>query len=160
MWSINLHLFTKIIGFITVLVLGVTAGAMLTEAAIIVPFWLSISPPEFFDWYAKNQAALVNYYSPLEIWSTILALLTSILMFITKQEGKWSMVASTVFSILVILTFFVFFKDANSAFNARSIANDKLSLAITTWGNWQWFRVGLGLAAFSFGLSSIQSSKK
>jgi hypothetical protein len=155
-----LHLLTKISGFITVLILGVTAGAMLTEAAIIVPFWLSLSPPEFFDWYAKNQAALVNYYSPLEIWSTILALVTSILMLILKQEGKRSMVASTLFSIFVILTFFIFFKDANVAFNARSIANDKLSLAITTWGNWQWFRVGLGLAAFVFGLYSIQSNKK
>ncbi len=155
-----MNILIKIFRFITVLVLGVTAGAMLTEAAIIVPFWLSLSPLEFFDWYAKNQATLVNYYSPLEIWSTILTLVTSILMFVTKQEGKWSMVASTVFSIFVILTFFVFFKDANAAFNARSIAYHKLSLAITTWGNWQWFRVGLGMAAFIFALISIQSKKE
>lgn len=150
---------SKISGFITVIVLGLTSGAMLTEAVIIVPFWLSLSPPEFFDWYEKNQAALVNYYSPLEIWSAILALLTSGIMLFTKQEGKWSMVASTLFSIFVILTFFIFFKDANAAFNARSIPGDKLSLAITTWGNWQWFRVGLGLIAFSLGLFSVQSNK-
>jgi hypothetical protein len=155
-----MHGFTKIIGFITVLILGVTTGAMLTEAAIIVPFWLSLSPSEFFDWYAKNQAALVNYYSPLEIWSSVLSLLSSILMFITKHNGKWSMVLCTTFSILVILTFFIFFKDANAAFSARSIEVGKLTLAITTWGSWQWFRVGLGLGAFSFGLYSYQSNKE
>lgn len=150
---------SKISGFVTVIVLGLTAGAMLTEAVILVPFWLSLSPPDFFDWYAKNQAALVNYYSPLEIWSAVLALVSSLLMLVTKQEGKWSMVAATLFSIFVILTFFVFFKDANAAFNARSIPNDKLSLALTTWGNWQWFRVGLGIIAFGFGLFSVQSNK-
>ncbi|WP_036042141.1 DUF1772 domain-containing protein [Leptospira alstonii] len=155
-----MNILTKITGFITVLVLGLTAGAMLTEAVIIVPFWLSLSPTEFFDWYAKNQAALVNYYSPLEIWSTILTVVTSILLLITKQEGKWSMVASTVLSIIVIATFFIFFKDANANFNTRSIANDKLTLAITTWGNWQWLRVGLGIAAFIFGLLSIQVNEK
>ncbi|WP_061250025.1 DUF1772 domain-containing protein [Leptospira alstonii] len=155
-----MNILTKITGFITVLVLGLTAGAMLTEAVIIVPFWLSLSPTEFFDWYAKNQAALVNYYSPLEIWSTILTVVTSILLLITKQEGKWSMAASTVLSIIVIATFFIFFKDANANFNTRSIANDKLTLAITTWGNWQWLRVGLGIAAFIFGLLSIQVNEK
>ncbi len=151
---------TKITGFITVLVLGLTAGAMLTEAVIIVPFWLSLSPTEFFDWYAKNQAALVHYYSPLEIWSMILTVVTSFLLLITKQDGKLSMVASAVLSILVIATFFIFFKDANASFNTRSIANDKLTLAITIWGNWQWLRVGLGIAAFIFGLLSIQANKK
>ncbi|GBF40628.1 DUF1772 domain-containing protein [Leptospira johnsonii] len=155
-----MRILTKITGFITVLVLGLTAGAMLTEAVIIVPFWLSLSPTEFFDWYAKHQAALVNYYSPLEIWSTILTVVTSILLLIAKQEGRLSMVASTVLSILVIMTFFIFFKDANAGFNTRSIANEKLTSAITTWGNWQWLRVGLGIAAFIFGLLSIQTNKK
>ncbi|PJZ76328.1 DUF1772 domain-containing protein [Leptospira neocaledonica] len=155
-----MSIFTKITGLITVLVLGLTAGAMLTEAVIIVPFWLSLSPTEFFDWYSKNQAALVNYYSPLEIWSVILTLVTSILLLITKQEGKLPMVASTVLSILVIVTFFIFFKDANASFNTRSIAHDKLASAIITWGNWQWLRVGLGIAAFIFGLFAIQSAKK
>lgn len=152
-----MKLITKIAGLITVLVLGLTAGAMLTEAVIIVPFWLSLSPLEFFDWYAKNQSALVNYYSPLEIWSTIFSLITSILLLITKQKGKWSMLLATVFSILVIATFFIFFKEANSAFNTRSIEDAKFLLAITTWGNWQWLRVGFGVAAFFFGLVSIMS---
>lgn len=152
-----MKLIVKIIGLITVMVLGLTAGAMLTEAVIIVPFWLSLSPKDFFDWYAKNQAALVNYYSPLEIWSTILSLVTSILLITTKQKGKWSMVIATVLSILVIATFFIFFKEANSAFNARSIEDAKFILAVTTWGNWQWLRVGLGVGAFFFALVSIMS---
>ena len=155
-----MNLITKIAELLTILVLGLTAGAMLTEAIIIVPFWLSLSSTEFFDWYAKNQATLVNYYSPLEIWSAILFLVTSILLFRTKQDGKWWMVSSAILSILVLATFFVFFKDANAGFNMRSIASDKLAQAIRTWGNWQWLRVGLGISAFLLGILSIQANKK
>lgn len=149
---------TRVVRLFAVSMLGITAGAMLAEAAILVPFWKGLSQLDFINWYAKNQAMLVNFYSPLEIWSAVLALLACILMLVAKRDGKWFMVLATLFSLFVILTFFVFFKDANAAFNARSIAEDQLPLALATWGNWQWFRVGLGVLAFAFGLLSIQSS--
>ncbi|MCE9597470.1 MAG: DUF1772 domain-containing protein [Spirochaetia bacterium] len=150
----------RILGILTVAVLGLTSGAMLTEAVIIVPFWLGLTPTEFYTWYAKNQAALVNFYSPLEISSMVLALVLSILFFTRNEDKKWVMLGSAILSILVIATFFVFFKDANAAFNARSIEEGKLSLAIMTWGNWQWFRVFLGLGAFVLSVMAIQGSKK
>ena len=55
-------------------------------------------------------------------------------MLLQSKKANGRMVASTLFSIFVILTFFIFFKDANAAFNARSIPGDKLSLAINNLG--------------------------
>ncbi len=142
-------------GFISVAMLGLTAGAMLTEAVIIVPFWQKLTPSEFFAWYTKNQAALVRFYSPLEILSAVLPLISSILFFIIKNDGKWLMATSTLLSLCVLATFFIFFKNANAVFNARAMDRDKFSLAIKTWGNWQWIRVGLGVGAFCCGILAI-----
>lgn len=158
-WLLNganvLNLIADFMGFISVAMLGLTAGAMLTEAVIIVPFWQKLTPSEFFAWYTKNQAALVRFYSPLEILSAVLPLISSILFFIIKNDGKWLMATSTLLSLCVLATFFIFFKNANAVFNARAMDRDKFSLAIKTWGNWQWIRVGLGVGAFCCGILAI-----
>ena len=57
------------VSVLAVLLLGVTAGAMLAEAAILVPYWRSLAPADFFDWYAAHASLLVDFYSPLEIAS-------------------------------------------------------------------------------------------
>ena len=42
----------SVLSLLGVLLLGVTAGAMLTEATILLPYWQSLAPTDFFDWYA------------------------------------------------------------------------------------------------------------
>ena len=63
----------SLLSILGVLLLGVTAGAMLAEAAILVPYWRSLAPADFFDWYAANASLLVDFYSPLEIASAVVA---------------------------------------------------------------------------------------
>lgn len=146
----------KSLFFVTTLVLGLTAGAMLTEASIIVPFWLRLNPDEFFTWYTKNQASLVDYYTLLEVSTLLLTLVSLIVLQIQKSSGGLWMGISFLFSLFVILTFFIFFKDANAKFNSGPIANEAFIDTIQRWGNWQWIRVGLGSVAFITSLVFLQ----
>ncbi|MFA9472513.1 MAG: hypothetical protein ACERNK_18240, partial [Deltaproteobacteria bacterium] len=74
--SRQLASFVSVLG---VLLLGLTAGAMLAEAAILVPYWRSLAPADFFDWYAAHASLLVDFYSPLEIASAVVALVCAVL---------------------------------------------------------------------------------
>lgn len=148
------------VSFFTVFVLGVTAGAMFTEATILVPFWKTLNPLDFYNWYENNQKSLVDFYSPLEIISAFLSLVSFLVFYFKKHSGKWFMGLATFSSILVILTFFIFFKDANASFIAKSVPNNDLPGALATWANWQWFRVGLGFLSFVAGLLALTKGKK
>lgn len=140
----------------SVLALGVTAGAMLAEAAILVPYWQSLEPTEFFDWYGANAALLVDFYSPLEIAAAVGTLACAIVCSLQSRRGAgfWWLAAGL--SVFVLVMFFLYFKDANAGFSERAIADDALADALATWGAWQWARVGVGFAAFAASVRAIR----
>ncbi|MFW2390207.1 MAG: hypothetical protein ACN4G0_17865 [Polyangiales bacterium] len=140
-----------------VLLLGVTAGAMLAEATILVPYWQSLDPTDFFDWYAANASLLVDFYSPLEIASAVVALVCAVVYSAQSRPGARLWWVSAVLALLVIATFFVFFKGANAAFSERAVAVDSLPAALATWGTWQWGRVALGFAAFVASVLAVRT---
>lgn len=148
---------TSFLSVFAVLLLGVTSGAMLTEAAILVPYWQSLTPVDFFDWYAENASLLVDFYSPLEIASAVIALVSAVTHSAQSRPGGRFWWVAAIFAILVIATFFVYFKDANAAFLNHSIAEDALPAVLVTWSRWQWGRVGLGCAAFGASVFAIRA---
>jgi hypothetical protein len=147
----------SLLSIIGVLVLGVTAGAMLAEAAILVPYWRSLAPADFFDWYAANTSLLVDFYSPLEVASVLVALVCAVLYSAQSRPGAGLWWVATILSILVIATFFMYFKEANAGFSNRAIADDHLPAALASWGTWQWGRVGVGCAAFAASVFAIRT---
>jgi hypothetical protein len=147
----------SLLSILGVLLLGVTAGAMLAEAAILVPYWQSLAPVDFFDWYAANASLLVGFYSPLEIASAVVALASAVLHSVQSRPGGRLWWVAAILSILVIATFFVYFKDANAGFSNRSIAEDSLPAALVTWSTWQWGRVAVGCAAFAASVLALRA---
>ncbi len=141
-------LFTSLISLLAVLALGLTAGAMLAEAAILVPYWQSISPTEFFDWYGKNASLLADFYTPLEVGSAVLAIVTAVLYKMQGRPGTRYWMSAAVLSILVLLCFFVYFKDSNASFSNRAVPYEDLAAELVIWAKWQWVRVALGTTAF------------
>ena len=136
------------VSLVAVGLLGITAGAMLTEAVVLVPYWQSLAPTAFFGWYADNAALLVDFYSPLEVGTAIATLAAAIVFSAQGLRGARFMWVAAILSLLVIGTFFVYFKDANASFADQSIDAHALADALVTWERWQWGRVALGVAAF------------
>jgi len=140
-----------------VVLLGVTAGAMLAEAAVLVPYWRSLAPADFFDWYAANSSRLVDFYSPLEIASAVVALVCAAAYSLRSRPSARLWWVAAILSMVVIAMFFVYFKDANAGFLNRVIAEDSLAEALATWSRWQWARVGVGCAAFVASVLAIRA---
>ncbi|MEM7436919.1 MAG: anthrone oxygenase family protein [Myxococcota bacterium] len=147
---------TFTIAFVSVLLLGTTAGAMLAEAAVLVPYWQSLSAPEFFDWYGSHATLLVDFYSPLEVGSAVGALTSAILCSARSRPEARAWWVAAVLSLLVIGMFFVFFKEANAEFAERSVPEAELSAVLGTWARWQWGRVAIGIAAFAAAIVAVR----
>ncbi len=58
--------------------LGLSAGALLAEAGVLVPIWRGMSAEEFLAWYPEHAARLVGFYGPLEIAAVVLSALASL----------------------------------------------------------------------------------
>ena len=146
--------FTDAFSLLALLALGLTAGAMLAEAAILVPYWQTLSAEQFFNWYEGNAKLLVDFYSPLEIASAVLSLVAAILNVVSRRSARlW--VLAAIMSLVVIGFFFVYFKDANAGFANRTVTQQDLPAALVTWAAWQWTRIAFGIAAFALAALAV-----
>lgn len=143
------------LAFVTVVVLGISAGAMLGEQLTLVPYWQAMPAGDFYAWYADNAARLKGFFSPLQITSAVLVLLTAIVCKLYRQPGTLWFGMSTLFGIAVLATFFLYFKEANANFIAATMTANELSAALVEWSSWQWGRIALGVAAFCAALYGI-----
>lgn len=153
-----LNRFHRGLALIAALALGLSAGASLAEQTLLVPFWQTLTPIEFLEYYQNNKARLVAFYSPLQIWSAVLALAACALSFGTGAKQKWLLLAATLFAIGVLATFFMFFKDANAALAAGVMEPTELRAALETWASWQWARIALGTLAFGCAIAGQAGS--
>ncbi len=133
--------------FVAVVVLGLTAGALLAEAAILVPYWRSLPPDTFLEWYRENGALLMRFFAPLEIAATLIPILAAIANWLSGAPAGWIM-ASSLLSILVLGTFPLYFKKANASFAEGSIETDRVTAELRRWAHWHQARVVIATAAF------------
>ncbi len=141
------------LGWLTVIALGLSAGALLAEGAVLVPFWRSAEPRTFLDWYAEHAGLLFRFFAPLEIGSAILAVAAALLHGIRRRPA-WALAAAL--SLLVLLAFPVYFEDANASFASGSLAPEAVGDALATWARWHWGRTGLMLVAFATAVSALR----
>jgi len=143
--------------FAAVVALGVSAGAMLTEAAVFAPYWRSLPPADFLTWFAANTDRLFNFYGPLEIATTALTLAAAALA--RRRPGGGWMIAAAVLSLAVLALFPLYFQAANESFAARTIAVDTVGAELERWSAWQWLRTAIGLAAFAAALRAVTAQR-
>lgn len=148
-----------ILNFITALLLGISLGASLAEEVLLVPFWKNLRPNAFYEWYTQYAFLLVAFYSPLQICSAVLTLTAFVGGFVFKEKRIWYAFSSATFSLAVLVTFFLFFREANANFLNKSIPITELSMALDTWGTWQWIRIGLQFLASGSFLIYIQKEQ-
>ena len=54
--------------------LGLHAGAQLAEAGLLVPFWRSLAPRDFLDWYERFGGLTFRFFSPLASSAALLTI--------------------------------------------------------------------------------------
>jgi hypothetical protein len=132
---------------LTAIVLGLSAGAMLAEGAVMVPWWRSLSPHDFLAWYADNAARLFDFFGPLEIAGAVLALAAAGLHFALGWPGRGWFLAAALLAVAVLAAFPLYFQEVNAGFATATIAPDHVPGELARWAAWHAVRTAIGIVA-------------
>ena len=137
------------VGSLAVIALGLSAGAMLAEAAVLVPYWRSLPPDAFLTWYRDNASLLFDFFAPLESASAALAIAAAILHRIGRLSGAGLFAVSAVLSAAVLGFFPLYFQQVNESFAAGTLVPDRVAEELARWARWHWSRTAIGIGAFA-----------
>lgn len=146
-----------VIGLLAVVALGLSAGAMLAEGAVLVPYWRSLPPESFLGWYAANASALFDFFAPLEIAGAGLAIAAAALHLYGRRSGRGLFVVSAVLAAAVLAAFPLYFRDVNASFTAGTIALDHVAPELARWAAWHSARTVIGIAAFAASVLALRA---
>jgi len=142
------RLLTVSVDVLAVIALGLAAGAMLAEGALLVPYWRSLPSQEFLVWYAANASRLVAFFGPLEVAAATFAATAAALACYQRRRGRHLFVGAAMLAVSVLAMFVVYFRDVNASFATATIGLDRVAPELARWARWHWVRTVLGVAAF------------
>ena len=140
--------------------LGLTAGALLAEAAVLVPFWRSLEPAHFLEWYSANAGLLFRFFAPLEITATAIAVTAAAFERWPLRGDSGYLLAAALLSVAVLGAFPLYFAEVNASFADGTIAHEAVADELGRWAAWHWTRTVLAVAAFGAALLRLRERGK
>jgi branched-subunit amino acid transport protein AzlD len=137
------------------LVLGLSAGASLTEAIVLVGWWRVLPAEEFLLWFRQNEPRLVAFYGPLQAASVLIALLAAVVASWRRHPARRPLALAALLALAVVGAFFLYFRDANAALIAGAVAPDDVPAALARWSAWHWLRTATGIGAFAAAIGAV-----
>ena len=138
----------SVVGILAVASLGLSAGALLAEAGVLVPFWRAQAPEAFLAWYREHASRLLGFFGPLEAASGFLVIAAVAMTWLGGYAGKWFFLGAAVLTLAVLATFPLYFRRANASFAEGTIPKDQLASELERWAAWHWGRTILAILAF------------
>lgn len=142
-------------GYLAAIVVGLSCGAMLTGAVVMVPFWRALPANEFLAWFAANAQRMQFFFGPLQVGAILFTIASTVLFGVAHRSGTVVFGVASVLAVAVLLTFPLYFRAANASFVDGSIPLDQVSAELARWAAWQWARTALGLAAFCMAVFAV-----
>src|SRR5262245_32326627 len=133
---------------LAVVALGLSAGAVVAEGAILIPFWRSLEPAAFLAWYHQHARLLLWFFGPLEVASALLVVLAALVSWFTGERSSGLLAGASVLALLVLAAFPLYFQRANGSFVEATIATTEVPMELHRYSNYHWVRVALAVAAF------------
>lgn len=149
-----MHLLVTSLHQLSLGALGLFAGAMLTEACVLVPAWRSAAPTDFHAWYAANARRLLRFFTPLTIAATLLPSGWALAALTIGHAHLGFAMASSGLMLAVVGVFYLFFQRANARFSAADLSSDDLAPALLRWATWHAGRTLLSFAALAAAISA------
>jgi hypothetical protein len=132
--------------------LGLLSGALLTEAAVLVPYWRSISPQAFSELHEGVAPRLYRYFAPLTISAVLLAAASGVVAAISSPQGldHWLAIGSSVLAISLLGFYRLYFESANRKLPGLARLDDPTQLIaeLKRWRLIHTVRTGVCLASF------------
>jgi hypothetical protein len=148
---------TDLLVVLAVAGLGLMSGAVLAEAMVLVPYWRSLPAASFLAWYRQYGALLFGFYAPLELAALVLVVVAASASWLAGGAGTRLLVLASMLSLLVLLSFPLYFQRVNASFAAATIPPDEVPAELARWARWHWVRVALGTGAFLASIAAAAS---
>ena len=131
-------------------IFAIFLGSQITEGVLLVPYWQALSATEFYSYYEKFGPAIGSYYTILTIAAELIPIAITVSYIKAKHDGAHYALVSSIFAVLFIICFYVYFKNANELFYTRAFEEAELHNELITWSIWHWSRVGLEVISLAF----------
>jgi hypothetical protein len=143
------------LAYLATAALGLLAGAMLLIAVAIVPFWSSLEPTAFADWFRAYSPLLGRFMLPLGASAAILAVLAAALARPLSSPRFGSFALAAALAVAVGAVYPLYFSAANAAIAGKSLGADEIAAELVRWRSWHWFRTGAGVLGFLAALRGL-----
>lgn len=151
-----MNLLAETMSFLAAASLGLFVGALLTEAAVLVPMWRALEPREFFRLHAAHAHRLYAFFAPLTVSATLLAIAAAVTSIAADRPPISASVLAAVLALVILSTYGLYFRRANASFADASVTDDALPAELARWAAWHWFRAMVGLVAFASALWALR----
>ena len=128
---------------LTLILVGLLAGSLLTEGMVLVPFWRGLPIEKFYELHGSGGPKLFRYFAPLTTFAVLAALGHAV-----TSGGSGSWIAASL-CCLNLASFFVFFRGVNNKLAAHAYNESDLSKVLGKWAIWHYARTFLMLTAFA-----------
>src|SRR5262245_14485425 len=125
---------TNLSGLLAMIVAGLSCGALLTGAKVLVPSWQSMPPAEFLAWFSVNAERMQFFFGPLQVATLLLVNASTILFWREHRRGTVTFGIAAVCAIAVLMTFPLYFRAANAGFVGGTIPVDQVAAELVRWG--------------------------
>jgi Domain of unknown function (DUF1772) len=139
------------LALINAFVLALFSGSLLTEAFVLVPFWRTLRPDDFFAFHHDFGNRLFRYFAPLTIAATALP----VSLALWDEGSNLSADISAVASLVTVSFFPLYFRKANEVFHERQVSNEDLPNQLKVWAHVHAIRTVIALVAFCSALFAI-----
>lgn len=153
----------RILFFLSIIIFSIFLGSQITEGLLLVPYWKSLSKTEFYEYYSEFGQPIGRFYTILTIIATMIPISISVYCFFNKLRALKYSTISSLFAILVIVIFYIYFKDTNQQFYDASFDTDRLKSALKCWEFMHWLRVLfeiISLISLIITLNTIDKKRK
>ena len=142
---------------IATVLLGLLAGAMLLIGVAVVPYWRSLEPLEFSQWFAANSAFIGRLMVPLGTLATSSIIVAAVVARAKRAAGWPWLVVAAGFAAFIAAIYPLYYAEANAALGAQSLPSDAVVAELGRWQFWHWCRGAAGLLAFVCALAGASS---
>jgi Na+-transporting NADH:ubiquinone oxidoreductase subunit NqrB len=121
---------------------------MLLIGVAIVPYWRSLEPLEFSQWFAAHATLIGRLMIPLGSLATLSVLLAASVAAVRRLPG-WACLAVAAISAGFIAAIYpLYYSGANTALGSGTLAPAEITAELTRWRSWHWARIVAGVVAF------------
>lgn len=139
-----------------VAVFAIFVGGQITEGVILVPYWKSLSSQNFYSFYESFGPLIGRFYTVLTLIAAFIPIVLCLYCWRTKHVAFRDALISSIFALLFIAAFYIYFKGANEQFYAATMSAAELSNELRTWSLWHWGRVVMECSSLYFLMRALQ----